>query len=826
MRGIRAATVTVLLVGGLGLAQPAARASGTPGSPPAADEHCCTVSQQYREAVAAALGSGRDVWGEQVMAAPDGVSYDNVKDYLVPINGGGVASGAPGSGYKGSTDTGAYYLPFTMPDGDTSTVQASTDPTRQHYAFPLSDGGGIMADYHVPCGGEPGNTLPSYLTRCPGFYESQFFVGADGSERFGSEQKRAPLPRLDGGYLPILDVTYTDAQGVRYSEQVFAARISQTKSLVAYAKITATSSPDGPRTTVLRTHIKDPGTGDFQMAGNTVTSNGKTYLAFSGHPRFSDADLTWDLDLSHGPRSVVTAMLITPTTVTAPESVTTEGAYAAARELVGTYWNSKLRQGADIQVPEPYVMDAMRDMLIQQLVMGWRTSVGNGYEDGYVPEDTDAITNLGEFGFQRDYRANLQVLLKTVRGTDRYVSWADGTKLEGLARYFQMTGDTDFVHANLPLVQNILAGFAASRASDPNGLLAPDACCEDNPAHAYWFHGQAVAWRGLVDILPVLRAAGEGDLAARYEPMAKEYGSALRAAIAASAVRLADGTLFIPERLLSGDQPYDRISETRAGSYWNLLVPYGLASGVLSPDQLRDALAYIHGHGGTLLGQTRFNWQGEPVGKCDPNNLPGYYGEGADELYGWQYARALTDAGQADRLNVMFYGKLAHMTTRYTFVSGEGADIDACPWQYYRQMWWSPMSTSTSVFVNALRQQLLHEAVSDAGRVTTLTLAAATPRGWLTDGKKISVDRLPSRVGPVSYVLRSDLSHDVIRGEVVLPPQSATTRIVLRLATPGHRTITGVSINGRPSRAFDPGTETLDLTGQPQRLDLEVRYAS
>lgn len=787
-------------------------------------ENCCTVSQGYRDALAAALSSGHDVWGEQVMAEPNGPSFEAVKNFLIPQNGGGVASGDPGSGYQGSTDTGAYYLPFTMPDGDTSVVQASTDPTRQHYAFPLSDGGGVMADYHVPCDGEPGNVLPGFLARCPNFYETQFFVGSAGSERFGSAQERAPLPRLYQGYLPVLDVNYTDAQGVHYAEQTFAARIPQTTSLVAYTRLTARPSGDSGTETTLRVHVKDSPTGDFALDGNTLTSGAETYLAFSGQPQLQGTDLSWGLDLSHGAQTVRLAMLITPTTMTAPASVTTDRSYQAARARVAAYWKDKLAQGTSVSVSEPYVMDALRNMLIQNLIMGWRTSVGNGYEDGYVPEDTDAITNMAELGFTRDARANLQVLLDTTRGVNRYTSWADGTKLEGLARFVEMTGDTGFATANLPLVRDILADLAQRQQADPHGLLTPDACCEDNGAAAYWFHGQAVAWRGMADVLPLLDAIGEQGLADQYRPVVEDFGTSLRAAIDASAVRLPDGSLFIPERLLSGDQPYARITATREGSYWNLLVPYGLASGVLSPGQLTDALAYIHDHGGTLLGLTRFNWQGEPVGQCDPNNLPGYYGEGTDELYGWQYARALSNADEPDRLALMFYGKLAHATTRHTFISGEGSDIDACPWQFYRQTWWSPMSTSASVFLNAFRQLLLDESVNDSGQVAALTLTPATPRGWLADGKTISADALPTRLGPVSLRLHSDLSHDQVAGNLVLPPRAPSQRTVLRLRVPDNRVLEAVWVNGRPTSAYDPDTETIDLTGLPRHVHLVAHY--
>ncbi len=43
------------------------------------------LSQEYIQGVNEALGSKRDVWGEQVLARPEGPTYDNVKGYLVPL---------------------------------------------------------------------------------------------------------------------------------------------------------------------------------------------------------------------------------------------------------------------------------------------------------------------------------------------------------------------------------------------------------------------------------------------------------------------------------------------------------------------------------------------------------------------------------------------------------------------------------------------------------------------------------------------------------------------------------------------------------------------
>ena len=384
-------------------------------------------------AVDDALGNGRDVWGEKLMNSASGPTYNNIKDYLVPLGGGGVTPDASGGGYKGVSDTGAYYLPFTMPVGDTSDGQASTDPKRQHYAFPLADGGGIMADYHVPCIGEPGNNLPNFLARCPNFYETQFFVGAGGGERYGSALDRLAEPTLYRGDLPVLNVNYADAAGVHYSEETFAARVPETESLVSFVRLTARAPKHGAPNAQLRVHIRDPRSPSLSLRGNTVVSGSNIYLAFSGRPTLSGDDLAYRLEAGQE-ATIYLVMVNNPAPVRNPSTLTTVGRYFGSRASVASYWDRKLSTGATIAVPEPYVQNAMRNVLVQNLIMGWRTSVGNGYEDGYVPEDTDAVNSLGDFGFARDYKANLQVLLDATRGTDRYPAWANGTKLEAVAR--------------------------------------------------------------------------------------------------------------------------------------------------------------------------------------------------------------------------------------------------------------------------------------------------------------------------------------------------------------------------------------------------------
>ena len=55
--------------------------------------------------------------------------------------------------------------------------------------------------------------------------------------------------------------------------------------------------------------------------------------------------------------------------------------YESARRVMRRYWQGRLAGGAEIVVPERRVMDAMRNLLIQNLVLTWRYSVGNHYQE-------------------------------------------------------------------------------------------------------------------------------------------------------------------------------------------------------------------------------------------------------------------------------------------------------------------------------------------------------------------------------------------------------------------------------------------------------------
>ncbi|WP_405394150.1 hypothetical protein [Microbispora hainanensis] len=803
-------------------------AQAEPVPPPLGGEQVWpNLSRPYVEGVREALRSGTDLWGEHLISRPEGPTFENIKDYLTPIATGGVATGEPDTGASGVSDTGYHYLPLTLPQGDTAKTQSPPEPTSSHYALHTADGSGITADWHTPCEAAPWTKdySEAFTARCANFWQAQFFVGGDGAERYGSDLGRLTGQTLLDGYLPVLRTGYRDAAGVDYVQESFAARAPETSSLVSYVKITATGRGTA-RTARFRVHVRDPKNPGLTLDGHKVKAGRNVYLLADGRPALSGGDLTYDLDLSKGTRTVTLVVLNNPAEVRG-DGTPVLRRYQAAREETARYWRGKLNGGAKISIPEKYATDALRNLLIQNLTMGWRYSIGNFYEQQYVPEMVDAVSTLGEFGFTDDYRDNLQTLLDlTKEGGPAYPvmyrDWEQGAKLLATARYYRLTGDRKFVERNLGKLRGYLDDYVRQAAADPHGILEKQRCCEDNWNLGYWTHAQLVSWWGWRDMVEVFRRTGRQDLVDAYAGPFETFSRNLRTVIDASKVELPDGSLFVPRELLSGDQPYETITQSRDSSYWNLLTYYGYASGFFTQEENAKLLRYVHTHGGTFLGMVRFNYTGQAIGDCNPDGIAGYEGTGVDQVYGYQYNRFLANNDQPDRQVLSFYGQLAHGFSRDTFTVGEGANIDPCPGTFYRGTWLSPLSANNASFLKDLREMLVHEEGDELGRPTGLRLAPATPRGWLADGKTVGVGDLPTVYGPVGYTLTSQLSKGVVRADVRLPSGLRGAGVKLRLRAPAGHTLTKAQAGGR---TLPVAGDTIDLTGVTGHVTVTARFS-
>lgn len=743
--------------------------------------------------VAYALRQNPDHWGTQLLARPEGPTFSAVRALLGPAD---IAS-------TYVTESGWYYLPMTAAVPDPATWLE-----RRDFSIHVADGSQLTSQW---CWADfPDQRL--WVT---------FEVGS-AHEVFGSAVGRLAAPRLAGGFLPVLDNGYTDTDRTRWERRSFAARVPATASLVSFVSFTAhrgragSAGFDGPGRTILRLYLHAPGAADLRFADGQLTDGTNAYLASSAPGTWSAPNLDIPLDLTDGSATVYLAVLNTP--APAPSLVAGRSAHDSAFGQVSGYWTGVVGAGARVDVPEPYAVDALRNLLVQNLVMGWQQAVANGYETtdpsfAFVPEVSTSVGALGDFGFLTKFRDNLTQILAKGQG-DSFPNWEHGIKMQSAAAYTLLSNDPTYLRANLDTFTGWLADFAAQRAADPHGLLAKERIASDLPAAAYGVHHQSDAWRGLRDLAVALDAIGEHDTAARFRAEADGLRAALTAAIAASASDLPDGSRYVPLSLLdpAAPPPYERIAANRDGGYWNLLIPYALATGILPPGgaDARAALRYVTDHGGLFLGLTRFNEPGiDPPGVCETGPIPpfsagvsGYDAPGVDEQYAYSFLKFLGDNDQADLLVLAFYGKLAGDLTPSTFVCGEGTTLWACPDlpPGSRSQWFPPLSANNATYLRALRELLVHEDRDDDGVPTRLHLAPATPRPWLADGRRVAVDGLPTLFGPVTYAIKSTVDQGTLTATVTPPPAEpgrlAPRSVVLHVRTPTGFELVSASVDG------------------------------
>jgi hypothetical protein len=693
----------------------------------------------YVAATLRVLRARRDLWGEQLLRAPEGPTYDAARRLLAPL----LLAQDEG---QPLTTSGFHYLAFAPPSGDDGAERA---------ALHVADGSQIVADRA---------------------HHRALTVFA-GDERFGSCFDRLTPGSLADGWLPILRTRYVDAAGNRYEQESFAWRLPGGRAVASFVRLTVHAR----RPVVLRMEI-DGGT-----ARSRVVAPGE-----SGTLR-----VAWEQ---------------TPALRTVSRST-----YTAARRATVAAWTRRLQAGAWVQVPEPVVMNAWRAVLVQNLILGWRYSLGNPYEEFSYPEALDVAQAMGEWGQRGPSRAIIELSL--TRRLRPYPNWKEGERLLAAAVHYRLFRDRNALGRVTPALQRYVRDFGRQIANDAHGLLAPERYSSDIADAVYGLHSQAVAWQGMRAIGAAWADAGEPALARASRTTAATLGKSLRRAVAASEKRLGDGSLFVPASLLDGERPYGSVTEARLGSYWNLVMPYALASGLFAHGSPRadGILRYTLLHGSRLLGLVRagaYRLYGEgqfPRG-------------GTDEVYGNRVARFLADEDFPERLVLALYAQLAVAMTPGTFVGGEAAAVAPHEGSYVRTAYLPPNSASNATFLTKLRLMLVHERRRADGEPDRLELGFATPRAWLQAGKRIVVRRMPTSFGLLSYEIRARTR--LVEATILVPRRTPPRKLALRLRLSAGKRMVGLDVDGRPSSRFERGSGTIDLTGRRGVVRVTARTAA
>lgn len=770
------------MVGRLGflaalLAVPSGAAAGSAPEQVGDEQHPCPIQRPapaHTARIDAALRAGKDVWGNVLLGAPSGPTYERARRYLNPL----LLAGGPK--HTALTDSGVHYVAFSQPLGP--------------------QGAGSVA-LHVADGSQ-------IVSNRIGERRLSVFVGA--SEHYGSCLARLSTPRLAGGYLPILATRYVDGQGARYEQESFAVRIPETDSLVSFVRLRVDARASRASTTRVRFVPSDA---RLTADGNRLRRGRATHLVFGAGGKYDGASLSYSL-----PRGSTRAVYVAWVNYPRPSKPLAVDAarYEQARKSVADYWERRLAEGATFSVPEKRVNDALRNLLIQNLGLTWRYSIGNPYEQFSFPEGVDAAQVMGELGFGAVARSILRTSL--TRKPTPYPNWKSGERLVASAAYYSLYRDRAYIEQVTAVLRRYVAEFGRQLAASRRGLLSRERYSSDIPDSVFGLHSQAVAWQGLRSIARAWAETGSTSAAREARDLASRLEPGLRRAVRASQRRLPDGSLFIPTRLLDGVEPYGALTASRPGSYWNLVMPYALASGLFRPGspEATGVLRYMLRHGSRLLGLVRataYALYADPV----------FPTSGTDQVYGINVARFLADNDEPDQLVLSLYGQLATGMTEGTFVAGEAASVAPLARAYYRSMYLPPNGASNAAFLTTVRLMLVHETTERDGDPLGLELAFATPRRWLRPGARILVRDAPTSFGPLSYTLEANQSS--VHASVDVPGRAPPRTLELRLRLPPGRRITGVTVNGRPSARFDPAEETVDLSGRTGRLELVVGFA-
>ncbi len=617
---------------------------------------------------------------------------------------------------------------------------------------------------------------------------------------FGDDLTRLKGPHFVDGYLPIVRLEYTTEEGI-YREECFAATDPQ---LAAAGAIFVRFEFPGV----------DRGRIDLEMESGTellregarqhlvLDTAKKVRVAYDDNFEWRAARSSFMSKEKHA--AVAYAVFFTDAAEPAIVQANKQKWYQSERDRCVKNWNDLLAAGTNVRVPEPYVNNAWRSLLVGTYMIyagdQLNYSAGNQYARKYAHESGETMRSLLLWGHDKDAADSIPPIFKYRRGN---IEFHDGAyKLAGLAAYYFVTHDAELVRKTRELWQREVDLIVKSRDA-ATGLLPREKYCSDIDTPVVSVVANANCWRGLRDMALVLQDIGETDQAEKLQKTAAEYRKIILAAIDKAMDRSVDPP-FMPIAL-GEESVHDPITGTRLGSYWNLVVSQVLFSGVFPPKSPTpgDILRYMQTRGGLCMGMIR----------CQSVRGAWMNVQQIDDLYTTRYVQALLERDEPDRALITFYGKLAQGMTRDTFIDGESSGIEPLD-KFGRQMGLPPNSTANAHFLLMLRYMLVQDYdFDDDGRADTLRLCFATPRCWLEDGKEIVVERAPTQFGNVSFRIKSDLKHKRVTAEIDLPPR-APKHTLLRLRLPEGQKI--------PANSSTAGPETFDLTGQTGHCSVKV----
>lgn len=97
--------------------------------------------------------------------------------------------------------------------------------------------------------------------------------------------------------------------------------------------------------------------------------------------------------------------------------------------------------------------------------------------------------------------------------------------------------------------------------------------------------------------------------------------------------------------------------------------------------------------------------------------------------------------------------------------------------------------------------------VNELAGQDSLFVGQAVPRAWLTNGKRITIERAPTYFGPVNVRMESAVAAGRINADVQFAGDRRPQTLLVRLRHPERKPMRSVKVNGADWKEFDPAKE-------------------
>ncbi|HEY8688774.1 MAG TPA: hypothetical protein VIM07_06020 [Chitinophagaceae bacterium] len=712
------------------------------------------------------LAAKQDLWGLAAMQQPNGASFEFFANLLPPLR---------------YVNAKFHYYPIVL----------CAPGSKKEKARLVSNGSAINARAELSTWHEIGTPV-------------LFFVGAEQAP-FGEKISALNGPHYERGYLPVVQIDYHSGKAT-YREETFAS-IDWADHSILFTRFNLKEGKSGTITTRIESMLP------LRVIGNTICDSlGRMIVSFDQAWRWNAEQKTLTAQLSASGKAAL-AIATEPLPSSTSANVVSASDYDVQKKKCVAKWEAILAGAMRVEVPEPVVNAAWKSTIVGsfQLLQGnnMNYSSGNLYEVMFEAESADAVRALLLWGLKADSRKMIPPLLDY--GNNEGLTFHDAAfKLQLLAQYYWLTRDKTFIQEQKPRWSRCLE-ILTSKRDQATGLLPREAYCGDEKEQVFSLNSNTNAWRGLHDMAAVLRQIDEHEEAARISKIAETLRQAVLAAVDKSE-RQDVQPPFMPIALFGEEKPYDMLTSTRRGSYWNLIIPYVIGSGIFSgTEHEASMLRYLEEHGGICMGMIRFHQHSHLFANED----------GLDDLFGLRYVDALLRRDEPERAIVSFYGKLAQGMTRDTYLNAEGTGLR--PLDEFGRPMYMPPTCGGALFLCQLRSMLVQDYdLDNNGEPETLRLLFATPRRWLENGKIISVERAPTSFGEVSVRVESKLALGEVIANVSVPEKNTAKRTLLRIRLPQNWKINSAQVGLRKLKVDAAGTVDISTLAGKNSIRFKV----